>query len=81
MQGRERSQEYLSIGNLMATSVASSAYSRKITLVSFLPSKPRPSSDWIPPDFSANIDIEAILKDLLNNLCTGDNPKNSDLTR
>jgi len=34
-------------------------------------------------DFSANIDIEAILKDLLNNLCTGDNPRfrNSDLTR
>lgn len=26
------------------------------------------------PDFSANIDIEAILKDLLDNLCSGENP-------
>lgn len=26
------------------------------------------------PNFSANLDIEAILKDLLDNLCSGDNP-------
>jgi len=78
---RAIAQEYLGASAILMATSASSAYSRKITWCPYRQNLARHLTGFTP-DFSANIDIEAILKDLLNTLHWRQlASRNSDLTR